>query len=328
MVFIRKVIACVVIAAAVFALSSCSQEQEASSAVRISEAEDDTFKIFRTDDTKSALLYESSKEPDINMIHIDMVKEVLRKLESTPVNEEMKRLLPENVTMDSVYFGQDGQLVINFSKSYNSLDTVTELLLRSGYVKTLCQFDFVDYVEFYVDDSPLILRGDSVPGLMRGSDFIDSTGRASYFSQEIELTLYFAKRAGKLLGSTVYNFEYDGRTSYESLVAEQLVRGPQSSDTQLLATLPEGTVINKITTSDGIVYVDLSEEFLNYRENIGEELTIYSLVNSLCEIHGITKVQITVNGTGRKSIDKYGQSGLLERRPDLILNEKAGEADG
>ena len=40
------------------------------------------------------------------------------------------------------------------------------------------------------------------------------------------------------------------------------------------------------------------------------------------------KVQITVNGTTRKAFEKYGQGGFIERRPDLIASEKAGEADG
>ncbi|MCR5521837.1 MAG: GerMN domain-containing protein [Lachnospiraceae bacterium] len=309
-------------------LSACSDERQASVDMREKESGPYVFRIFRTDDTESMLVWESIETPDAGLTHIDRIKEVIKRLESTPADPEMKKLMPEGVTMDSVYFGQDGQLILDFGKSYNNLKTIPELLLRSGYVKTLCQFDFVEYVEFYVDDTPLILRGDVVPGLMKSTDFVDNTGNSTYFSQEVELTVYFVKKTQKMLGSDIYKVTYDGISSYEKLVTDILIEGPGIDGTEFVPTLPEGTVVNKISSGDGIVYADLNEEFLNYRDNIGEELTIYSLVNSLCDLQGITKVQITVNGTSRKSIDKYGQSGLIERRPDLIVNEKAGEADG
>ncbi|MBR5368790.1 MAG: GerMN domain-containing protein [Lachnospiraceae bacterium] len=327
MSLVRKLLIAAALMITALFLTACSDGQEAVSDAQ-TQATEDTFKIFRTDVTESSLLWESGEAPDESLGKIEQVRKVLDELASTPREKEMKKLLPGSVTMDSAYFGRDGQLIISFSKSYNSLSTVTELLLRAGYVKTLCQLGFVDYVEFYVEETPLILRGEVIPGLMKQTDFVDNTGDTTYFRQEVELTLYFVKSSEKMLGSGIYIVTYDGSSSYEELVSRLLVRGPEEGDTEFIPTLPEGTVINKITSSDGIVYVDVNEEFLNYRENIGEELTVYSLVNSLCELQGIMKVQITVNGTTRKAFEKYGQGGFIERRPDLIASEKAGEADG
>ncbi len=325
---VRKIILLFLFTTAVaIGMTACSNEREVY--VDVSEKQpDNTFKIFRTDVTESTLLWESGEEPDENLEREALIGRIISMLESRPGDPEMKSLLPRNVTVKSAYFGLDGQLIVSFDKSYNSLSTIEELLLRAGFVKTLCQLDFVDYVEFYVEDNPLILRGDVVPGLMKSTDFIDNTGQTTYFSQEVELTVYFVKRGSRMLGGSTYKVTYDGSSSYEKLATDLLLSNPETDDADFIGTLPEGTVINRITSTDGIAYVDVNEAFLNYRENVGEELTIFSLVNSLCDIPGIMKVQITVNGTGRKAIDKYGQSGLIERRPELIANEKAGEADG
>jgi len=273
-------------------------------------------------------MWESNEKPDQGLSKEDQVDIILRRLETEPENKEMIRLLPSSVTMESFYFGLDGQLVVNFGKEYNDLGTVEEILLRAGYVKTLCQLDFIKYVEFQVENEPLILRGDVVAGLMQNSDFVDNTGHTDYMTQEVELTVHFVKKEEKMLGSGLYKVTYDGTCSYEELVTDILVKGPGDEDDEFIPTIPEGTVINKITSSDGIAYVDVNEEFLNYRENVGEELTVFSLVNSLCEVHGILKVKITVNGTNRKTLEKYGRGGLIEGRPELIASEKAGEVDG
>ncbi|MCR5829526.1 MAG: GerMN domain-containing protein [Lachnospiraceae bacterium] len=324
----KRIVIVLTIMSFVFGTAACSDEQVDSFMMQTNDDKADGFKVFRTDPTRSALLNERDEAPDSKLSYRDQVDIVLRKLESKPEDEGMISLKPADVTVRSAYFGLDGQLVVSFEKTYNDMSTVEELLLRAGYVKTLCQLDFVDYVEFNVEDSPLILRGDVVPGLMKGSDFVDNSGQADYMSQEVELTVHFVKKDEQMLGSEIYSVTYDATSSYEELVADILVKGPDSDDTDFIRTIPDGTVVNKIQSIDGIAYIDVNEEFLNFRENIGEELTVYSLVNSLCEIQGIMKVKITVNGTSRKTLDKYGRDGMLEERPELIVGEKAGEADG
>lgn len=327
MSLLKKLILFAAVMAVMTVFTACSDEQGDTFGVQET-LDDNAFKIFRTDATESSLVWEKGEKPGEDLSREEQVNAVLRELGTNPVSKEMKRLLPSSVTILSAYFGLDGQLIVSFSKEYNDISTVSEVLLRAGYVKTLCQLDFVDYVEFYTDSTPLILRSEAVPGLMKSTDFIDNTGQSDYFSQEAELTVYYLKRYEKMLGPQAYIVTYDGTSSYEKLVTDILVSGPSSSNTEFLPTLPEGTVINKISSTDGIVYVDVNEAFLSFRENVGEELTVYSLVNTLCDLHGIMKVQITVNGTSRKLIEKYGQNGLIERKPELIANEKAGEADG
>ena len=328
MSLIKRIVltAFLLIIAAFFA--SCTDGLEEAERMQQSEKDGAGFKIFRTDLSESALMWENTEAPDSAADHMEQIRYVIDKLEADPSDPELKKLLPSSVKTGSVCFGLDGQLIVSFSKEYNNLSTIEELLLRAGYVKTLSQLDFVNYVEFYVDDMPLILRGEVVPGLMKGTDFIDNTGDKSGFSQQVDLTVYFVKKDEKMLGSGMYRVTYDGTSPYEELTISLLVKGPGENDDEFVPTLPENTGINKISSADGIVYVDFDDSFLNFRDEIGEELTIYSVVNTLCDLPGIMKVKITVDGTERKNIDKYGQNGLIERKPELIANEKAGEADG
>ncbi len=328
MSLLKKIVLTVFLLLSVSVFTSCSEGQEVSSGVRQTENKTLNFKIFRTDLSESALLWENIEAPDNMADRSEQIKYIIDKLEGEPSDPELKKLLPSSVKMKSAYFGLDGQLIVSFDKEYNNLSTIDELLLRAGYVKTLSQLDFVNYVEFYVDDMPLILRGEVIPGLMKGSDFIDNTGEYSDFSQQVDLTVYFVKKDEKMLGSGIYRVTYDGTNPYEELATNLLIKGPGEDDDEFIPTLPAETKINKISTSDGIVYVDFNESFINFRDNIGEELTIYSVVNTLCDLPGIMKVSITVEGTDRKTIDKYGQNGFIERKPELIANEKAGEADG
>ena len=82
----------------------------------------------------------------------------------------------------------------------------------------------------------------------------------------------------------------------------ELIKGPENSD--LYPTIPEGTQVNEVYIADDIVYIDLSEEiFKNHPGgSSGELMTVYSIVNTLTEIHPIKGVQILVEGDEKKSL--------------------------
>ena len=89
----------------------------------------------------------------------------------------------------------------------------------------------------------------------------------------------------------------------EKTVLEQLIAGPEEKGS--VATIPVGTKIKDVTTTDdGTCYVNLSEEFvLKHTGGEREELlTIYSIVNSLCKLDQIDRVQFLVEG---KKLDTY-----------------------
>ena len=104
------------------------------------------------------------------------------------------------------------------------------------------------------------------------------------------------------------------------MVLERLIEGPYAVEglTGMMDTLPEGTVVNKVSTKDGVCYVDFNDKFLNKRSDVTEEATIYSIVNSLVELSNVNKVQITVNGETKKVYTSIDISGMLERNLEII----------
>ena len=83
-----------------------------------------------------------------------------------------------------------------------------------------------------------------------------------------------------------------------------------------------------VRTIDGICYVDLSEDFMTKPGKISDEVAVYSVVNSLCELQGITRVTLTVNGNERKNYGKVNINDFMSLKPELIAQEKAGESTG
>ena len=75
-----------------------------------------------------------------------------------------------------------------------------------------------------------------------------------------------------------------------------LISGPESD--KLESAIPEGTKINSCTLKGNIVYVDLSQEFIdNAPSGIDEEnLVIYSIVNTLTELNEVSGVKFLING--------------------------------
>ena len=289
---------------------------------------DGGFKIYRANAKYDALVWEFAEDLSAN-IRTDAaepdIDAVLAMLMSEPATGDCYKLIPDQVTVNGWEFGQDGQLVIDFNSAYTGMNTVEELLCRAGIVKTLCQFDSIEYVEFLVEQKPLSLPGGNVVRLMTAHDFIDNTGNDTQFGQSVNITIYFANEDGDEMSESLLRVEYDGQHTLEEIVLYELIAGPLEAQTDLFPVMPEGTAVNKVYSRDGICYVDFNGSFLNKREGVTDDVTVYSVVNSLVEISYITKVSISVDGSPLKSYGSLSTSSVLGRRPELITIEKAGD---
>ena len=67
---------------------------------------------------------------------------------------------------------------------------------------------------------------------------------------------------------------------------------------ELKSAIPEGTVFQKAEIKNGILYLDLSKEFIqNHPGGKNEELqTIYSIVNTMTELIEVEGVKILIDG--------------------------------
>ncbi|GAG60578.1 unnamed protein product [marine sediment metagenome] len=116
----------------------------------------------------------------------------------------------------------------------------------------------------------------------------------------VEVNLYFSDSQAMYLVPEKRKISQTPSLARQAVI--ELIKGPENSD--LYSTIPEGTQVNEVYIADDIVYIDLSEEiFKNHPGgSSGELMTVYSIVNTLTEIHSIKGVQILVEGNEKKTL--------------------------
>lgn len=246
----------------------------------------------------------------------ELIQELLDKLGSAPKSSKLRQTIPANVTME--WFQVNSScLYINFSDSYKNLTPTEEVLIRAAIVRTVLQVPGVSLVSFRVNEEPLLNNDGIMVGSMTSDSFVENPGQQINGSVVTNLTLYFANKDGTELIKETREVHYSTNISLEKLVIEQLIEGPKKSGAT--ATMPSGTKIISISTVDGVCYVNLSDTFKNQSALITEEVLLYSIVNSLTEVTGITKVQISINGDTKGSVRyAYDLSKMYERNFDML----------
>jgi len=146
----------------------------------------------------------------------------------------------------------------------------------------------------------------------------DNQSGSSPVSQETrEVILYFSDADGQYLQAE--KREIPKTESIARQTVEELIAGPQDSD--LLPTIPSGTILDDINIRDGLCTVDFSSELCdNYSGGLqDEELTVYSIVNTLTQFPTINEVRIWVDGQEIESIAGHVDvSEAMARNDDLI----------
>ena len=196
------------------------------------------------------------------------------------------------------------------------------MLYRAAVVKTLTQLPGVDHVTFYVDGAPATYADGTVIGMMSADDFVEESGRNSADIQSADIKLYFANAKGDKLIPMDMNVTYNKNVPIERVVVEQLINGPGISG--YYRTLPANVKLLGISVTDGTCYVNLDSTFVGGMVNAAEMVPVYSIVNSLCDLPQIDRVQILINGESNRM---YRESISLETKfttnEDIV--QKTGE---
>ncbi len=108
-----------------------------------------------------------------------------------------------------------------------------------------------------------------------------------------EITLYYASTDAAYLVTEVMEVPSD-KAEDPSYVLGKLLDGP--SEDGLVNAITKGTNINSVKTEDGLCTVDLSAEFIEKSGTANERMAIYSVVNTLCGLDGVDKVQFLIDG--------------------------------
>ena len=224
----------------------------------------------------------------------DQIAEVIEMLGKETEEIEYITTIPSGLELKRWELN-DGTLELYFVGDYDSLDVYTEVLVRAAIVKSLVQIKKVKSVFFYVNNAPLTDSSGEAVGAMTADTFIDDFGQETDSLLSTGLTLYFASADGMSVVAENRQVYYSRNVSIEKLVMEQLLKGPD--DKRLLPALPAGTKLNSISVSeDGVCIANFDATLETAIAGVTENVTLYSIVNSLTELDSIKQVQILVNG--------------------------------
>ncbi len=282
------------------------------------------YNIIYVDKSMTQLVYQGY-EPSETSVK-GLIGEFINMLKTVPETDNAITPGFDETDIIDYEYTSDGYVTLNFDSGYNTLAPVYETLCRAAIVKTLCQIDGVEGVEFYIDGEPYENASGTPYGYMTSELFVDNTSGETTYKQTVSTNLYFASSSGKKLVRVPTSVSFDGTISLEQLIIQQLIKGPESingADKSLLPTIPAETQINQITVREQICYVDLSKDFLSAVKGVEREVTLYSIVNSLVELSDINKVQFSIDG---ETVKYFGDSEIifdipLERNLDIIKGE-------
>ena len=129
---------------------------------------------------------------------------------------------------------------------------------------------------------------------------------------------------GNKLVAITQPVSYDGAITMEQLVVQCLMDGPKALNPSLQESIPSGTVLNSVSTIEGVCYVDFSSEFVDNKiSTITDEVAIYSVVNSLVEVSSINKVKFMIDGVEKATFrESIPFDSLFVRDLDIIEGSK------
>lgn len=252
----------------------------------------------------------------------DILAELLEQMKDSSQPEERKSLLTDGVEITD-YSLTDGQLTLTFSESYQDMDNISEVLLRSGIVLMTTQIPEVRTVVFHIGDDVLRDSTGEPVGAMTSNMFINNAvGINSY--QYASLSLYFPDKSGEKLVREMRNVHYSSNTTLEKVVMEQLFKGPMNKELQPIVSEEVKTL--SISIDGTTCILNLNEAFLtdSVAESVEPEITILAIVNTLCDALGVDHVQFAIDGDSNVMYrDELSFAGPFHRNSDKIAPSNA-----
>ncbi len=246
----------------------------------------------------------------------ELFEELRRELSIVPEKLEYMPPFGSNVVIRK-WKSQNGRLLLDFEPSYLKLAPDAEVLTRAAIVKTFTQIKGINYISFQVEGKDLEDNMGKLVGAMYADSFIYNEGAQINSFEEIKLNLFFANDDGDALVKTEKTIMYNTNVAMERVILEQLIAGAKG--TKGNSTINPDTKILSVVVKDGVCYVNLNNTFLTQVYSVTPEVTIYSIVNSLCEVSAIQKVQISIDGdTSIVYRDKMQLNATYERNLDLL----------
>ena len=252
----------------------------------------------------------------------EQIPEMITALSERPSHNELKTSLGKDFNL-LAYELNEATLTLNMDEGYKKLTPSEEILVRAALVRSFTQIDGVKYVQFLVEAETLMDAGNYPVGLLTAESFVENEGKEINAYDRANITLYFATEDGSHLIAAQRQVVYNTNVSMEKMVMEQLIKGPAVAG--YYPTISSDTKILSVTNKDGTCYVNLSEDFLKQQgnSNVTAEVAIYSIANTLIDLHNVSRVQIQVGGSSKIVYrETISLEEPFERNLDLLQKEE------
>lgn len=214
-----------------------------------------------------------------------VVSELLEEMEMDSKEGEYFSAKPESLNTPEFEVAEK-VLTLHFDNEYSEMKGTQEILYRAAVVLTMVQVPGISYLNFYVGDQPLLDSNGLPLGNMTENDFVDLSGELKDLKEEISLLIYYPNKDGDMLYEKTYEGKLPSNKSLEEIVVGKLSGKTYSEDVEVYS------VVNR----NGVCYVDFSNEFNFEYLGLDDNVAIYSIVNSLCELSNVSRVKISIEG--------------------------------
>lgn len=286
-------------------LTGCKKKNEAGN-----------FTLYFRDQTKASLV-QVKAEVDVSGKMERVISSIWSRMCDSSEGSGYISAIPTGLTLKSFSLDEN-DLILNFGKEYPQVNTPEEVLLRAALVKTFSQLDVVSSVEFYVDSQMLADAEGQVLGPQKRMHFVDVMEQGLNDYSFAPVVLYYANDTGDGLVAVKEEIAYKSDFPLAQRVVVRLIIGTDVAGAN--AVLPRDTKIISVTTRDGVCYVNLNNAIEQAEVTVVPEIVVYSIVNSLTELSGISAVSISINGRSGMFLDTIDLSKPLTRNLDYVDN--------
>lgn len=254
---------------------------------------DGKYEVYFKDRQENKLNVEKRefKDDDTKALAKNLIAELIK----GPQDEKNVALFPKETKLLGLAIKNE-VATINMSKEYLEPKGAGALLLRFSLVNTLCNIDGIKGIVIQVEGSPLISETTGKEfGVLSLSDVALDVNEQALREKE-KITLYFPMKDGNALKKEIRMVEVQNTLSPEKTVINELMKGTQLDE--CTNAIPSPTKLLGIETKDNVCFVNFSSDFISRSgtSSLQTSLTLFSVVNSLCEVENVKSVQILVNG--------------------------------
>ncbi len=218
---------------------------------------------------------------------------VMEQLLAGPKKQENSRVIRAGTSLLGLDVDK-GSATVNLSREFYNEEGIMDVLASASIVKSLCSVRGIGMVKILIEGAELSLDDGRTISEMKDNDLVFDAD--ALMQDESNITLYFSDAEASGLMREIRRVKVPKGESMEKIIVSELIRGPQKE--KMYRTIPQDTKIRSVETKDGVCFVNLSSEFISKHSGgtAAEELTVYSIVNSLTELSNVERVQFLIEG--------------------------------